>query len=357
MRTLPKILFIFLSFFLLLHATEISSSDRVLLVGTKVAPPFSMKDKEGRWEGISIELWDLISKQLNLKYQFREYDLKSLLKNIEEGHLDVAIAAITITGERESKFDFSHSYYTTGLSIAVPKGDTQGWLTVVKGFFTYKMFLLVALLVLVLFVIGTITWLVERKKNPDNFNPNPVKGIASGMWWAAVTMTTVGYGDMTPKTLGGRLVALFWMFVSLLLVSSIIAGVASTLTVAKMDHLISGHEDLARGKIASIQHSVSDTYLRSRRIYPLYYSSVANGLRALSEKHIDAMVYDAPLLQYIIRQHYREQLMMVGGLFEMQYYGIALPEGSVLRERINRVMLDILHSEAWKKIKYRYLGE
>ena len=357
MRTVFKTLFIFLSLFMFLHATEVPSSDKVLLVGTKVAPPFSMKDREGHWEGMSIELWELISKQLGLKYQLQEHTLKSLLQGVEEKRLDVAIAAITITSERERKFDFSHSYYTTGLSIAVPRGDSQGWLTVLKGIFSYKMLFLVALLGLVLLLIGTITWLVERKRNPDNFNPNPLKGIASGMWWAAVTMTTVGYGDMTPKTLGGRLVALFWMFASLLLVSSIIAGVASTLTVAKMDHLISKPEDLARGKIASIRHSVSDMYLKERRIYPHYYDSVTEGLRALKDKHIDAMVYDAPLLQYTIRQHYEEQLMMTGGLFEMQNYGIALPEGSLLREKINRVMLDILHSEAWEKIKYRYLGK
>ena len=357
MRTIPKVFFIFLSFLFFLHAADMPSSDKVLLVGTKVAPPFSMKDREGRWEGMSIELWGLISKRLGFQYRFQEHTLKSLLQGVEEKRLDAAIAAITITSERERKFDFSHSYYTTGLSIAVPRGDSQGWFTVLKSILTYKMLFLVALLGCVLLLIGTVTWLVERKKNPDNFNPNPLKGITSGMWWAAVTMTTVGYGDMTPKTLGGRLIALFWMFASLLLVSSIVAGVASTLTVAKMDHLISKPEDLARGKIASIRHSVSDTYLKDRRIHPQYYDSVAEGLRALKDKHIDAMVYDAPLLQYTIRQHYEEQLMMAGGLFEMQNYGIALPEGSLLREKINRVMLDILHSEAWEKIKYRYLGE
>jgi len=351
------ILLFFISLSVLSADVNGTLPNKVLLVGTKVAPPFAMKDREGQWEGISIELWKMIAKQLGLQYQFREYDLKSLLESTANKSLDVAIAAITITGERERKFDFSHSYYTTGLSIAVPQKDSQGWMSVLKGFFSYQILLLLGILSVVLLLVGTVTWLAERKSNPDHFSPNPIKGIASGMWWAAVTMTTVGYGDMTPKTLGGRVIALFWMFVSLLLVSSVIAGVASTLTVAKIDHLISKPEDLARGKIASIRHSVSDRYLRERRIYPFYYESVLEGLKAITENKVDATVYDAPLLQYTIKQHFPQALMTVGSLFEMQNYGIAFPEGSVLRESVNRAMLDILHSEAWEKIRHKYLGE
>jgi len=342
---------------MLLSAIPTLYTEKVILVGTKIAPPFAMKDKEGQWEGMSIELWDLIAKRLGLAYRFQEHTLKTLLDSVAEKKLDVGIAAITITAAREKKFDFTHSYYTTGLGIAIPNKSSAGWWAVIRGIFSYQMFMIVSILGVVLFLIGTVTWLVERERNPENFNPNPIKGIASGIWWAAVTMTTVGYGDMTPKTLGGRMIALFWMFASLLLVSSIIAGVASTLTVAKMDYLIASPEDLARGKIASIQHSVSDTYLRERRIYPHYYNNVNAGLNALSESKVDAMVYDAPLLQYSIKEQYSERLMMTEALFESQNYGIALQEKSPLREDINRVMLEIIHSVEWEKIQYKYLGK
>jgi len=357
MKTLSKTILLLCSILSFSYAVQPKISLEPLLVGTKVAPPFAMKDKEGHWEGISIELWALIAKRLGVAYRLQEHTLKSLLDGIEGKYLDAAIAAITITAQREKKFDFSHSYYTTGLRIAVPKNDTNGWLTVLGSIFSPKMLLLFSLIGLVLLAIGTATWFVERRNNPENFNPNPIRGIASGMWWAAVTMTTVGYGDMTPKTLGGRLIALFWMFASLLLVSSIIASVASTLTVAKMDHLISKPEDLARGKIGSIQHSVSDHYLRDRRIYPHYYEGVLESLEALKGNEIDAVVYDAPLLEYTISQRFSQRLIMAGELFEMQQYGIAFPEGSMLREQVNRAMLEILQSEAWVKIKRRYLGD
>jgi len=357
MKSFVRVLLVFVLSLHLACSAEVSSPSSILLVGTKVAPPFAMKDKEGHWEGISIELWDLIAKRLGLVYRFEERTLKTLLDGVESRQLDVGIAAITITADRENRFDFSHSYYTTGLSIAIPKKDTEGWWALLKGFFSYEMFVLVSALAGILLLIGTVTWLVERKRNPETFHPHPIRGIAGGIWWAAVTMTTVGYGDMTPKTLGGRLIALFWMFASLLLVSSIIAGVASTLTVAKMDHLITGPEDLARGNIASIEHSVSDKYLRSRRIYPIYYESVEAGLAALKAGKADAMVYDAPLLQYTIKEKFAETLMMTDALFENQNYGIAFPEGSPLRESVNRVMLETIHSVEWERILHKYLGD
>ena len=336
--------------------TPLQNKNNELTVGTKIAPPFAMKDINGQWEGISIELWQQIAKELNLKYQWKELNLHDLLNEVEKSSLDAAIAAITISAKRETKFDFSHAYYATGLSIAVPNKADNPWVSVFRGIFSIKMFMILSLLFFILFSIGTVTWLLERKKNPKNFNPSPVKGIASGIWWAAVTMTTVGYGDMTPKTLGGRLIALFWMFSSLLLVSAIIAGVASTLTLAKMEPLVSGPNDLAKARIATIKNSISDSYLKSRRLDSNYYESVDQGLAAISKNKIDAMVYDAPLLKYTIKQNFDGQLKVIDSLFEFQNYGIAFPENSPLREPVNRAMLKIIHSDDWNKIVKKYLG-
>ena len=102
-------------------------------------------------------------------------------------------------------------------------------------------------------------------------------------------------------------------------------------------------EDLARGRIASIKHSVSDAYLNERRIYPAYFNNVLDGLRAISQGKVDAMVYDAPLIQYETKKYFPENIRIIDTLFEEQNYGIALPEGSKLREKINRAILETTH--------------
>jgi len=353
-----RYIFLILTLIIPLFSANIDSNDNnVLIVGTKSAPPFAMRNEQGEWEGISIELWKHIAKQLNLKYKFKEQNLTAMLDGVANGNLDVAVAAITVTPKREEMFDFSHCYYTTGLSIAVTKEKQSRLLTLFKAFFSYEMLKIIAYLATLLFIVGTITWLVERNQNKENFHKNPIRGIASGIWWAAVTMTTVGYGDMTPKTLPGRLIALFWMFASLLLVSSIIAGVTSILTTSNINNHITTPKDLAKVRVASIKGSVSDFYLKNRRIYPIYFKTVPEALNALEQHRVDAVVYDATLLQYLINKDYSNTLTTLNTLFKPQHYAIALETNSTLRESINRSLLRITNNPIWEDIKHKYLDE
>jgi voltage-gated potassium channel len=76
-----------------------------------------------------------------------------------------------------------------------------------------------ALFVLLLVMAGAIMSLVE---------PQTVKGnMWDGMWWAVVTATTVGYGDISPATPAGRLVAVALMLFGIGLTATLAASVAA----------------------------------------------------------------------------------------------------------------------------------
>lgn len=63
-----------------------------------------------------------------------------------------------------------------------------------------------------------------------------VKTIEDGIWWALVTVTTVGYGDITPATTLGRIVAGTLMFFGLGLIATVTAIVSAKFVQNYVDH-------------------------------------------------------------------------------------------------------------------------
>jgi voltage-gated potassium channel len=68
-------------------------------------------------------------------------------------------------------------------------------------------------------VAGFLVTVVDRETYPS---------IGSGLWWAAQTVTTVGYGDDVPMNLAGRLVAVLVMLLGIGFLTVITASITST---------------------------------------------------------------------------------------------------------------------------------
>lgn len=334
---------------------EISSG--TMTVAIRHSPPFAIKDQDGNWHGISIELWRIIADKLGLAYRFHETaSLRELLGAVERGEAEAAVAAITITSKRETRMDFTHPFVRTGLGIAVPIATGGGWLSVTQRVVAPPFIKAMAALFGLLLLVGFLVWLLERRRNTQ-FGGTPVEGIGAGLWWSAVTMTTVGYGDKAPVTFAGRALAMIWMFAGVIVISSFTAAIATSLTVGELGGNVRGKDDLARARIATVAESTSAQFLAEAQFDFRTEPDLYTALDALDRGTVDAVVYDAPLLRYQVRQQFDDRLAVIPGSFEGQDYGIALPPGSPHREAINRVLLDSLRDPAWEKLLYSYLGK
>jgi ABC-type amino acid transport substrate-binding protein len=330
---------------------------KALVVGTREVPPFAMKAEGDRWTGISFDLWREIADDLGLQFEVREYDLQGLLDAVAAGEVDAGVAALTVTAEREAIMDFSHPFYATGFGIAVTRLERPTGLAAIRRFFAGRFLRVIGSLALLLVVMGTLAWLAERKRNQEQFPAAPVSGIWNGFWWAAVTMVTVGYGDKAPKTVLGRIVGLFWLFASVILLAGFIAGMTSALTVSQLEAPIRGPEDLVSARVATIKGSTSEAYLREERIPFQHYADLTAAVQAVAEHEVDAAVYDLPLLRYRVNQSFAAEVDVLPQTFGRQDYAIALPTGSPLREPINRALLSERTRTAWQDILFRYLQE
>ncbi|MFH2010797.1 MAG: transporter substrate-binding domain-containing protein [bacterium] len=331
--------------------------DRVLIIGTKPAPPFSMQDPEGNWQGISIQLWRGIAQELKLKFKFKKQTLEQLITETKSRKLDAAVAALTITAAREKQIDFTHPFYTSGLGIAVQTKEKSGAWQFFKRIFSLGFIKVLLALLGLLTLVGMVVWLFERKRNHEQFGGSVPQGLGNGLWFSAVTMTTVGYGDKAPVTLGGRLVGLLWMFASIIIISSFTASITTTLTVSRLESSIQSPKDLANKKVGTVPNSTSAAYLKREGIAVKYYKDVLASLQGVAKGEVDAAVYDAPIMQYLAKSKLRGKVRVLPIIFERQDYGIALPNQSGLREEINRVLLQKLTHSSWRELKRRYLGD
>ena len=327
---------------------------RELVVGTKVAAPFAMKGPDGRWTGISIDLWREIAQRLGLRYRFVERPLAGLIDGVADRSLDAAVAAITVTADREARLDFSQPYYASGLGIAVPEAGAQSWWSLVRSVFSLTFVQAVLALGALLLFVGFLLWLAERRRN-DQFGGGPAKGIGSAFWWSAVTMTTVGYGDKAPVTLAGRLIGIGWMFASVIVISSFTAGITTALTTSQLRGIVNGVRDLPLVRVGSVSGSAAGEYLAEAHIGYHGYADAAAGLEALRRGRIEAFVYDKPLLQWLVSNNEANKVRVLPQIFDKQNYAIAVPADSPLREAIDRALLAIIQGDDWSRTMRGYL--
>jgi polar amino acid transport system substrate-binding protein len=348
--------------FFIISSSSYGTTDSIyfkkkLIVGTKEDVPFVIKNTDGSYSGIAIDLWEKIASHHKLDYEYREYDLQELENKLKTNEIDLAVGALTIDHQKEEHFDFTLPYYVSGFSIAT-KLKHHTLFEMLEAIVSWDLIKALAMLMVILLSVGLLVWIFERKHNPRQFGGDTIRGIGAGFWWSAVTMTTVGYGDKAPVTAAGRIIALMWMFLALIMISSFTAAVTSALTMSKLTGHIRGPEDLEKVKTGTVYSSTSEIYLKELHLKYRPFADLGVALEALEKNKVDAVVFDEPILRYTIKHHREENnLDVLPHQIQQFYYGFATPQGSQIREMLNRDLLREISSPKWEHTMYHYLGE
>ena len=170
-------------------------------------------------------------------------------------------------------------------------------------------------------------------------------------------MTTVGYGDKIPKTRSGRLIAIIWMFTSVVLISSLTGSIAAALTISNFEHKITSLQDIKKLKIGTIAGSSSYEFLLKHHITPYKadYHTIEEGLQALVDGDIDGFVYDQTILTYIInKNNWADKIYISPYKFNAMYYSFAVPKHNKWRDTIDLQIIKYLESVNWLAILDKY---
>lgn len=284
---------------------------KVLKVGIAQYPPYTYEvdsQSEGDaesliestypgWEGFSIDVFDKIVSlinQANTAAGLVEIDIQYVpatyaenLKKLNSGEIDTFATGVFLTRRLRQNQDgikFSIGFWQSGMGIMVKSVakdpsvfaalQSPGLWASIGGFF------------IGLIAFGLIWYFVEYEPEElakgregkegsafdrtcmydtsNNITENEfLKGVGTGMWWTATTMTTVGYGDVFPKTNCGRVLSVFTMIASLFLVGMFTSNLTAAMTLNAIggNNGINSIASLEGQNVAAVQGSFPYNYL------------------------------------------------------------------------------------------------
>lgn len=333
------------------HAAVDTTALRVGIAGTA---PFITADTNG----ISMDIWDRIALQLDARYTTEVFtSVSDALQALEAGHLDAVVGPVSISSDRVARMDMTQPYFRSSLSILSRSDSLSAWERI-EPFFSIRLLYALALFLFILAFVGTLLWLAERKASPEQFPNEPARGIGNGMWCAIVTMSTTGYGDIAPVTLAGRIIAGSWMVISIIFATSMVAGIASTLTLTGLGHTVIDTADKFPGKrIAVLDGSPAEDLVEDHGGTVVAKVNLDSCYAALLDKRVDAIVFDRPQLLYFFNKKQEKGMAVAPAQYQPQGYGFAFRMDSPYMPEVDVELLRMKEDGDLDKILKDWLGE
>ena len=342
-----------------------------LRIGVVEAPPFTMLttiiDESGKnvtkFIGYIPDIIDRLQSKLGFITKIvvvpSTMTYNQAVQAVADGVYDILAADVNILAKRREIVDFSNAIYDNTIRIIMrkPTAESLDLFSYLKPF-SGRLWLV--LLIAVLYS-GALIFLLERREN-DELQEKSIISIVSMSIWLAFAILT-GYGaDFHVRTAAGRLLCVGLYILSIILVATYTANLASVLTLSRTDNIISGIEDIKLGKIPFsrigilVGSSLEAYYLRevpsrSRNFYPLKSTDEIYSL--LLDNTIDASIMDAGNPDYAVSTLHCN-LTLIGPSFAPSSYGIVMPKNWLYGQALDIAVLSIRESGKLDNLKRRW---
>jgi ABC-type amino acid transport substrate-binding protein len=339
-------------FFLLLSSLGVlqAQDSTHLRVGVVENEPYAMRDDRGNWTGLAVELWQRVAQRKMLTYDLVPIEPRDSLLPLVGAEIDVLLEA-PVTPNGTNTVDYLYPYHQTTLAVASSKRNDL-W-QVAKNIFSMQFLKIILYLSVLLMIVGTLVYFLERNSNGDQFGGERslAEGIGSGFWWAGVTLTTIGYGDKAPTTLGGRIVAMLWMLTALAITASLTAAVVSALN---QGNTVSFPDDLRREKVGATERTKAHAYLEDEGLDVRSFASAKSGLQSLVKGDITYFVDNTTAIRYALNNNKSLAANLQSTDARPQAYAIAVQRGSALRDSLVEANIAVILSASWQETLLQY---
>ncbi|MBF0319142.1 MAG: transporter substrate-binding domain-containing protein [Nitrospirae bacterium] len=220
-------------------------------VGFVPEPCYISTAPNGEVEGLIADIWREIAKRASLNYTLREFkDASELKEKVTSGEVDFFLNGINRSSKNADIAAFSHVYHVSHLSILLIKAwnlrfiDNFKAISIAWSGIVMQIFLV---FIIVVFIYAHILWLLEKE---TSMRKGYKHGIVDAMWCVVATETTIGFGDIVPKSLWARLFSVLVWFTGVMLVTLISAEIISEFSTNKINCTIRKFSELKNNTIA-----------------------------------------------------------------------------------------------------------
>nr|QGW50657.1 ionotropic receptor 15 [Propsilocerus akamusi] len=373
---------------------ETNNTKITLTVMTREEKPYLML-KEGnftgndRFEGFCIDLLKSIAHQVGFQYSIRlvpdnmygVYDIETkswngIVRELIERRSDLAVASMTINYARESVIDFSKPFMNLGIGILFKVPTSQPTrlfsfmnpLAIEIWLYVLAAYLLVSFTLFVMARFSPYEWAKNFCHQESDVIENQFS-VSNSFWFITGVFLRQSSG-LNPKATSTRIVGGIWWFFTLIIISSYTANLAAFLTVERMITPIENAADLAEQQdicYGTLEGGSTMTFFRDSKIGiyqkmwrfmeskkpSVFVSTYDDGIKRVLEGNY-AFLMESTMLDYAVQRDCN--LTQIGGLLDSKGYGIALPKGSIWRDKISLAILElqekgtiqILYDKWWK---------
>ena len=196
-------------------------------------------------------------------------------------------------------------------------------------------------------LFANLIWLVERRENSEQFPPRFLEGIDDAFWWAVVTFTTVGYGDIAPKTGAGRFLAILWMLFGITLCSLLTGRLADGFAANRNAARMTGIEGLRGLRICGYASTFEAWYVPQSMLFTrVVGESVAHCGELLRSGDADVILMESSLMSYWASHDEwgSSQNYVLSAPMASMPMSILYPPGSALRRELDVKFLQVSES-------------
>ncbi|CAN1568371.1 HisJ ABC-type amino acid transport/signal transduction systems, periplasmic component/domain [Rhabdaerophilaceae bacterium] len=336
-----------------------SPEKTALKVAVYAVAPYVSTGSGNEIDGHSVRLLTLVARELDRKFELTRVErIDAIFAGLNAGAYDLAIGALTVTPAREAIVDFSHPTHPSGVAVATRRvaGLTSA-LDALRATFVELLPLLLLMAGLIVVAGVTAWWLERRVVRSSTPERTHIASPGDGVYWAAVTMTTVGYGDKTPKSVLTKLLTIVWMFVGLIVISIFTGSVTAKLTSTQIG-IANGAETAFRFRsLAAVKDSSGAEFLVGRGTPFTSFASLPEALAALDAGKVDAVFNSRGALVHHVVTGFPGSLEVLSNDLTHGWMAFALPNGSPNIEPLNRAILKVLVSPVWAAERERMAQE